>query len=234
MSKFNDKWINLVFCIDKSASMYYSKKDVIEGFEKIIKEQKANKDGKVTVSLYTFNEKVKQEYLGIDINDIAKFEYEPNGCTAMNDGIGTAIDEVGKWLYEKDKNDEELPRVTMFVVMTDGMENSSVEYTLKQVQDKIKEQTEVYSWQFIYQGVDVTTSSAAETLGFKYSTFSSRRGLSNNYDVINCAVSSYRKLASAGASANATMDCLTTTLTEETVKNTAKYEKELGRKISKV
>ena len=70
MANLNTKWLNLVFIIDKSGSMYPSTQDVIGGFNKIIDEQKAIKDGKVTVSLYTFNEKVTEEYLGIDINDI--------------------------------------------------------------------------------------------------------------------------------------------------------------------
>jgi uncharacterized protein YegL len=78
--------------------MYPSREDVVGGFNKTIEEQKVNKDGKVTVSLYTFNGEVKEEYLGVDINDIAKFNYSPDGMTAMNDGIGSAIDNVGKWL----------------------------------------------------------------------------------------------------------------------------------------
>ena len=92
----NQEWINLVFCIDKSGSMYPSTSDVIGGFNKIINEQKAVKDGKVTVSLYTFNEKVTEEYLGVDINDIQEFKYSAGGSTAMNDGLGVAIDNVGE------------------------------------------------------------------------------------------------------------------------------------------
>ena len=104
MANLNTKWLNLVFIIDKSGSMYPSTQDVIGGFNKIIDGQKAIKDGKVTVSLYTFNEKVTEEYLGIDINDIKEFKYSAGGSTAMNDGLGVAIDNVGKWLYEKDRN----------------------------------------------------------------------------------------------------------------------------------
>ena len=211
MSNLNKNWINLVFVIDKSGSMYSSKEDVVGGFEKTIAEQKKDKDGKVTVSLFTFNEKVREEYLGIDINDITKFHYSPDGMTAMNDGIGTAIDKVGEWLYEKDKNGEELPGKTLVVVMTDGMENASKEYTLKQVQDKIKEQTEKYSWEFIYMGTDITTSKAADDLGFKFKTYGSRKKFANNYDIINCA-----------------------TLDEAATKNTADYEDEIGKKITNV
>ena len=232
MSNLNTNWINLVFVIDKSGSMYTSREDVIGGFNKTIEEQKANKDGKVTVSLYTFNGEVKEEYLGVDINDIAKFNYSPDGMTAMNDGIGTAIDNVGKWLYKKDQANEEMPGKTLVIVMTDGMENNSKEYTLKQVQDKIKEQTEKYSWEFMYMGTDITTTKAADDLGFKFKTFNSRSKFANNYSIIDSAVKCYRKMASTGASLADTTLAFCATLNEETAKNTADYEKELGTTLS--
>lgn len=232
MSNLDKNWINLVFVIDKSGSMYTSKEDVVGGFEKTITEQKANKEGRVTVSLFTFNERVNQEYLGVDINDISKFHYSPDGMTAMNDGIGTAIDKVGEWLYEKDKQGLTLPGKTLVVVMTDGMENASKEYKLKQVQDKIKEQTEKYSWEFIYMGIDITTSKAADYLGFKFKTYSSRKKFANNYDIINCATTAYRKMAATDASLADTSLCFTSTLNEEALKNTADFEAEIGKKIS--
>ena len=233
MSKLNPKWLNICFIIDKSGSMYPSTQDVIGGFNKIIDEQKAIKDGKVTVSLYTFNEKVTEEYLGVDINDIKEFKYSASGTTAMNDGIGVGIDNVGKWLREKDEKGEELPGKTLVVVMTDGMENSSREYSLKTVQEKIKEQTEKYSWEFMYQGTDITTSKAADELGFKFKTYSSRENFANNYKMINCAVSSYRGMANAGASLDAATLSFCDTLNEESLKATTEYEKEIGRKIKK-
>ena len=232
MANLNTKWLNLVFIIDKSGSMYPSTQDVIGGFNKIIDEQKAIKDGKVTVSLYTFNEKVTEEYLGIDINDIKDFKYSAGGSTAMNDGIGVGIDNVGKWLHEKDVNGEEMPGKTLVVVMTDGMENASREYSLKTVQEKIKEQTEKYSWEFMYQGTDITTSKAADELGFKFKTYSSRKKLANNYDMINCAVSNYRGMANAGATLDAATLSFCDTLNEEALKATTEYEAEIGKKIS--
>ena len=232
MGNLNSKWINLVFIIDKSGSMYSSTQDVIGGFNKIIDEQKAIKDGKVTVSLYTFNENVTEEYLGVDINDIKEFKYSAGGCTAMNDGIGVGIDNVGKWLNEKDRNGEEMPGKTLVVVMTDGMENASKEYSLKTVQEKIKEQTEKYSWEFMYQGTDITTSKAADELGFKFKTYSSRKKFANNYDMINCAVNNYRSMANTGASLAAATLSFCDTLNEEALKATTEYEAEIGKKIS--
>ena len=234
MSNLNKNWINLVFVIDKSGSMWSSKDDVIGGFNKTIEEQKANKDGKVTVSLYTFNENVKEEYLGVDINDIGKFHYSPDGMTAMNDGIGRAIDNVGKWLYEKDKNGEEMPGKTLVVVMTDGMENASKEYKLSQVQEKIKEQTDKYSWEFVYMGTDITTSKAADELGFKFKTYSSRKKLANNYDIVNTVTSCYRSMAATGADMRTLNETFSLAMDAETTKNTADFEKEIGKKISNV
>jgi uncharacterized protein YegL len=212
--------------------MYPSKEDVIGGFKKTIDEQKANKDGKVTVSLYTFNSDIKEHYIGKDINDIPEFKYSCDGMTRMNDGIGTAIDNVGKWLSDKDQNNEEMPGKTLVVVMTDGMENSSKEYTLKQVQDKIKEQTDKYSWQFIYEGCDITTTKAADDLGFKFKTFGSRAKFAKNYDIINCATTAYRSMAATGASLSDTTLAFAATLDEEATKNTLDFEAELGTKLS--
>jgi len=232
MSNLNDKWVNLVFCIDESGSMYLLTDEVISGFKKMIDEQRDIKDGKVTVSLYRFNDKVTESFLGKDINEIDGFEYNPSSMTRMNDGIGTAIDNVGKWLYEKDKNGEEMPGKTIFVLFTDGMENSSREYTLKQVQDKIKEQSDKYSWDFVYMGTDITTSKASDELGFKYSTYGSKRNFANNYEIINSSVKAYRSMANAGATMDSVNEMFCSTLNDETSKNTADFEKEIGKKIS--
>jgi uncharacterized protein YegL len=184
------------------------------------------------VSLYTFNSEIKEHYVGKDINEIPEFKYSCDGMTRMNDGIGTAIDNVGKWLSEKDQKNEEMPGKTLVVVMTDGMENSSKEYTLKQVQDKIKEQTDKYSWEFIYMGTDITTSKAADTLGFKFKTYGSRSKFANNYNIVDSAVKCYRSMASTGASLADTTLAFCSTLSEEATKNTLDYEAELGKKIS--
>jgi uncharacterized protein YegL len=232
MSSINKNWINLVFVIDASGSMYQSKEDVVGGFKKVIDEQKANKDGKVTVSLYTFNSEVTEHYVGMDINEIPEFKYSADGMTRLNDGCGIAIDNVGKWLYERDKKGEEMPQQTLVVVMTDGLENYSKEYTLKQVKDMIKEQTDKYGWQFIYQGVDITTTKMAEDMGFKFKTYSSRSNMTNNYDVINTVTSCYRTLAAAGADSSTLSMAFCDTLNEEATKNTADFEKEIGKKLS--
>jgi len=232
MANLNSKWVNLVFCIDKSGSMLGSESDIIGGFNRIIQEQKQHEDGKVTVSMYTFSTGVQRVYLGKDINEIYDLDYQVNGLTAMNDGIGRAIDEVGEWLHQKDLNGEELPGLTLFVVMTDGAENASTKYSLAQVKEMIKRQTEVYSWQFIYEGCDITSTKAADDLGFKFKTYSSKLNLGNNYDVVSCATKAYRNVATTGASLDVATLAFCSTLDEASTKNTKSYEEEIGTTLT--
>jgi uncharacterized protein YegL len=225
-------YIHITMVIDKSGSMYQSRQDVVGGVQKIIDEQKSNKNGKCTISLYTFNDKVNEVFVGKDVNDVEDFKYSPDGMTAMNDGLGVAIDNTGKWLAAM--NEEDRPGKVMVAVFTDGMENYSREYTLKQVQDKIKEQTEKYSWEFVYLGTDITTTKAADDLGFKFKTYSSRKKLGNNYDIINTVTSCYRSMAATGAAMDSLNETFSLAMDAETTKNTADFEKEIGKKITNI
>ena len=223
-------YIHITFVIDKSGSMYSSKDEVVSGVQKIINEQKNNKDGKCTVSMYTFNDKVDEDYIGVDVNDLPKFEYSPTSMTALNDGCGIAIDNTGKWLAAM--NEEDRPSKVLVAVFTDGMENASKEYTLKQVKDKIEHQENVYNWTFMYLGTDITTTKMAEDLGFKFKTYSSRKKMANNYDIINSATTAYRSMAKTSASLADTSALFCATLDEAATKNTADYEAEIGKKIT--
>ena len=191
-------WINLVFVIDESSSMSPSRQDVTEGFKSVVEEQKKIKDGRVSVSLYTFASEVKTVYKAKDINEIDGIDYKPMGMTAMNDGIGFAIDDIGKWLYEKDQKGEEMPSKTLVVVMTDGYENSSKEYTIEQVKEKITHQTEKYSWEFVYIGMDIMSSKDADKLGIKLKAFTSKiGGFKKAYCMLNKAATNYRNASNA-------------------------------------
>jgi hypothetical protein len=110
--------------------------------------------------------------------------------TRLYDGIGTAVDEVGKWLNDMDES--ERPSKNLIVIITDGGENSSTEYRLKDIKDRIKEQTEKYSWDFIYLGNDLSDAKDANDIGVKYRGFTTKTKFYNNYDVISTGVTAYR------------------------------------------
>lgn len=220
-----DNYIHVCFIIDESGSMYSSKDDVIGGFKNTINEQKELKNGKCSVSLFTFNSDVKKVYIGKDVNDVEIIDYHPNGMTAMNDGIGIAIDSVGKWLSNMDES--ERPSKNLIVIMTDGAENNSKEYTFEKVREMIKHQEDKYNWSFIYMGTDLTNMKDVESLGIKMSAFSTRSDLYKNYSVVNEATKLYR-CAKTSAEAYATMDSW---LETETNKMSDEYENKTGIKL---
>ena len=189
--------LHICFVIDESGSMYPSVGDIIGGFQKLIDEQKQVKDGECIVSVYRFADTVKSDFIGKSVQEVQPIEYNPGGCTAMNDGIGTAIDEIGLWLSDMDES--ERPSKNLIVIMTDGEENASKEYTLQDVKDRIKHQEEKYNWSFIYMGTDLNSLDDAKTLGIQMSSVSSRDNIVNNYNHLNAYASSYRCASSADA-----------------------------------
>ena len=220
-----ENFIHVCFIIDESGSMSGTESDIIGGFKKIIDEQKANKDGKCAVSLYKFASKVSKIYIGKDVNDVDYLDeksYRPGGCTAMNDAIGTAIDEIGKWLDGMDE--AEKPEKNLIVIMTDGEENSSVEYSFDKVKEMIKHQEEKYSWSFMYLG----TASYAKSYGFNSRLYSTKKSLHKTYDMINTSINRYRSSVGSTDIKNA---AFALNLQESIDSLNDAYEKEIGKKI---
>lgn len=218
-------YVHICMIIDESGSMYSSRSDVVGGFMKMIDEQKAEKNGSCSVSLYRFASEVKKDYIGKDVNEVCELNYQPSGCTAMNDGIGTAITEIGQWLA--DMKEEERPEKNIIVIMTDGEENHSTEYDVQTVKNMIKHQEEKYNWTFIYMGTDITKTDDVKNLGIKMSRFSSRNDLTENYVMLCNSMSLYRNALNA-VEAAATMDWMQN---ECNIQN-AKYESETGIKLN--
>lgn len=206
-----DKLIHVCFVIDSSGSMAGSEKDVVGGFRKTIEEQKAVKDGECIVSLYEFASGVKQVYLGKKLDEVKDLDYFVGGMTRLYDGIGTAVDDVGKWLANMDES--ERPSKNLIVIITDGGENSSTEYNLKDVKDRIKEQTNKYSWDFIYLGNDLSDAKDANDIGIKYRGFTTKKKFYNNYDVISTGLTAYRCAANVAEASLAFNDSIAKSMT---------------------
>lgn len=143
--------IELVFIIDRSGSMYESTKKVIEGFNDLISKQKAIKDGKnVRLTTVIFNTKHRTLHNHVDIQGIScitKNDYKPKGGTALLDAVGSTISHID------DKNGK---RDVMCIIMTDGLENSSREFSRDAIKKLIEEKQNQGNWKFTYylSGID--------------------------------------------------------------------------------
>lgn len=209
--------LHICFVLDESGSMYNSVDDVIGGFQKLIDEQKGEKNGECIISLYRFSSTVKKDYIGKLVNEVPKLYYSPGGCTAMNDGVGTAIDEIGKWLSDMDES--ERPSKNMIVIMTDGQENASKEYNFDTVKAKIKHQEEKYSWTFVYMGTNLQDLKDANRLGIKMRSVSGSRNIAANYSHIDTYAKTLR--SSTNAASVAAADAF---LTRQLCEDTTRYQ----------
>lgn len=211
--------LHICFVLDESGSMYNSVNDVIGGFQRLIDEQKGEKNGECIISLYRFSGIVKKDYIGKPVNEVPRLTYSPGGCTAMNDGIGTAIDEIGKWLSDMDES--ERPSKNMIVIMTDGQENASKEYDFDVVKEKIKHQEEKYSWTFVYMGTNLQDLKDANRLGIKMRSVSGSRNIAANYSHIDTYAKALRK--STNTALVAAADAF---LTRQLCEDTTRYQVE--------
>jgi hypothetical protein len=98
----------------------------------------------------------------------------PRGNTALLDAIGMTITATGEYLSSFEP--PQRPDVVIFVVQTDGEENSSRDWTLERVQELIKQQTDVYSWEFIFLGMGPDTFEQGRSMGFAQNTRSAQAG----------------------------------------------------------
>ena len=211
--------LHICFVLDESGSMYDSVDDVIGGFQKLIDEQKGEKNGECIISLYRFSDTVKKDYIGKPVDEVSKLIYSPGGCTAMNDGVGTAIDEIGKWLSDMDES--ERPSKNIIVIMTDGKENASKEYNFDTVKAKIKHQEEKYSWTFVYMGTNLQDLKDVDRLGIKIRSVSDSRNIAANYSHIDTYAKALR--SSTNAASVAAADAL---LTRQLCEDTTRYQVE--------
>jgi hypothetical protein len=91
------------------------------------------------------------------------------------------------------------------IIATDGMENSSREYNRWQIQEIIKRQQEVYSWQILFIGANVDAVQVAASYGIpapQALTFrTSTAGVRNSYNALNEAMMRGRQRGQYGFTA---------------------------------
>ena len=186
------KHTEIIFLIDKSGSMSRLTNDTIEGFNGFVESQKD--DTKTTLTTVLFDTTWKTLHDGVDVYEVEPMttkDYMAYGGTAMLDAIGETINNV------QDRHDElgaEKPDNVLFVITTDGEENSSRKFTKAQINKMIKHQTNGHGWTFMFLGANMDAVSEAASLGIS-SDYAvdyawSAQGTSALYDSISTVATS--------------------------------------------
>ena len=155
----------MVFVLDRSGSMSGLAADTIGGFNELIEKQKKIEGcAYVTTVLFDHEYEVLLDHVALEeVAPLTDKEYFARGSTALLDAVGRTIDAVGARLAAT--AEEERPEHVVFVITTDGMENSSREYTAQRVRGMIEHQQQKYSWQFVFLGANMDAVSEARKLG---------------------------------------------------------------------
>ena len=132
MKKILKETMEIVFILDRSGSMAGLEQDTIGGFNGLIEKQKREASS-ARVSLVLFDDQTEVILDRVPIEDIGSLseeEYYVRGSTALWDAVGRSVLHIAR-VHQKMKA-ENRPEKTLFIITTDGMENSSVEYSLDQ------------------------------------------------------------------------------------------------------
>ena len=149
------KEMDVVFLLDRSGSMSGSESDTIGGYNQFLEKQKKNKY-KTNITTILFDDKYEILHDRVDSNDVKNItdkDYYVRGCTALYDAIGKTINNIEK----KAEN-------VIFVITTDGLENSSREYTKDMVKNLIDKHK---NWEFMYIGADIDSYANGTSLGIR-------------------------------------------------------------------
>ena len=128
-------------------------------------------------------------------------EYFTRGCTALLDAIGDSIQHIRN--IHKYAREEDRPVRTMFVITTDGLENSSVRYTAKKVKKLIEHQEKNYGWEFVFLGANMDAVAVAGDLGIRRENSvefaCDAHGVRENFASLGAMTASFIKTGVVGA-----------------------------------
>ena len=193
-----DNLTEIIFILDRSGSMSRLVEDTIGGFNSFIETQK-QEDGEALLTTILFDDQYEILHNGVDIktvNPLTTKEYSARGMTALLDAIGKTINTVGDRLSKA--SEDHKPSKVIFVITTDGQENSSKEFNQAQIKKMVKHQTDKYSWQFLFLGANIDAIGTAESFGISgqfASNYSANSiGTDSLYTSLSKNVASYRSV----------------------------------------
>ena len=181
----------IVFILDRSGSMSGLEQDTIGGYNSLLRKQQSE-EGEAIISTVLLDDQTEVLHDRVKLDDIKPMtenEYYVRGCTALLDAVGGAIHHIGN--VHKYARKEDVPEKTLFIITTDGMENSSRRYSYEKVKHMIERQKAKFGWEFLFLGANIDAIEVAGRFGIQ-----PERAVNYNCDSAGTAVN-YRALSKA-------------------------------------
>lgn len=194
--------VQIICILDRSGSMKALASDTIGGYNSFIERQK-KESGAAEVTTVLFDDQYEKISDAVNLQavpELTSAEYYARGTTALLDAVGrTIMDTAGK--MERDGICPAKRRV-LVMIMTDGYENASREYTKADVKSLIEATTNDYKWNYIFMGANIDSVAEAGSIGIKahhaasYSADS--KGIDRTFSQMNDAAREVRERGTVG------------------------------------
>ena len=187
---------DLVLILDRSGSMHGLERDTIGGYNSMLDKQRDG-EGTVRVTTVLFDTDYEMLHNRQDIRTVKPMtdrQYQVRGCTALLDAIGRTIDRMVR--AQRHSRPEDRADKVLFVIITDGMENSSRDYTMQQIRRMIEREKNKFGWEFLFLGANIDAIATASQFGIDadraVNYHADSRGTALNYEAVSRAITHIR------------------------------------------
>lgn len=189
--------VELVFILDKSGSMSGLESDTIGGYNSMLAKQK-QVEGECVVTTVLFDHGYELLHDRIDVKAvqaITEDDYQVGGSTALLDAMGRTINKIAT--AQKNTSEEYRAEKVMCVIITDGEENSSREFSLEKVKQLVEQHKEKANWEFVFLGANMDAIQTAGYFGISadraQSFHADKEGVALNFAVMSESVAEFRR-----------------------------------------
>ena len=151
------------FVLDKSGSMQSIQEATISGFNEF-KNSQAAEDGEAFFTLTLFDTAFSTVCEAVpvrEVSDLDRRTYAPDGMTALYDAIGHTMRLTDDFVAEHS------PDQVLFVIMTDGFENASREFSGERIFQMIEDRQKLAEYEFIYLGANQDSYAVGRQMGLR-------------------------------------------------------------------
>lgn len=188
MKKKTEDRIDLTVVVDRSGSMAELKEEAEKGLNAFFQKQKEAAPN-TYVTLVQFDTEYEFVHNNEPITQVVNYSLIPRGCTALLDAVGKAGAEA---LERFNKHKDIVKKI--FVVLTDGHENSSHEWTKAKVKKSL-EGLKDCACEIIFLGANIDSFAEAGPMGVPQASTANYAatptGMSNALEAVTSNVSNY-------------------------------------------